>query len=350
MEKKRVLIIFGGCSMEYGISLQSAYSVITNMNTEKYDTLLIGITKDGSWFRYYGDISKILSNTWYLDKDNCVPALISPDRDKHKIIELKNGKVEETEFDIAYPILHGKNGEDGTIQGLIELAGIPLVGCDTISSALCMDKDRAHKIVQQAGVRCPLAVVFTQQYGEEELIEKTAHLSYPLFVKPIKAGSSYGISKIDEQSQLVEAVGNAFLYDNQVIIEENIDGFEVGCAVLGNDELTIGDVDEIELTNGFFDYDEKYNRKSAKIHMPARIDNETASTIKEAASIIYHALGCRGFARVDMFLTRDNEIVFNEVNTIPGFTSKSRYPSMMKGIGLEYEDIIDRLIQLGFEK
>jgi D-alanine---D-serine ligase len=164
MEKKRIAVIFGGCSAEYDISLQSAYSVITNMNPEKYETILIGITRDGSWVHYYGDIEKIPANIWHVDKDHCVPVVISPDRYVHKIVEFGKAGIKETGIDIAFPILHGKNGEDGTIQGLIELAGIPLAGCGTLASALCMDKDRAHKLVEQAGIKTPASVVFSQDF------------------------------------------------------------------------------------------------------------------------------------------------------------------------------------------
>lgn len=349
MEKKKVAIIFGGCSSEYEVSLQSAYSVITNINDEKYETVLIGITRQGNWFHYYGDVNKIATDRWYEDALLCIPAAISPSRDIHGIIEFNGEDIKTTKIDIAFPVLHGKNGEDGTVQGLLELAGIPLVGCNALASALCMDKDRAHKLVALAGVKTPMAVVFDSVPSEKEIMDQTKHLQYPLFVKPVKAGSSFGITKVYEKEQLPGAVKNAFLYDDQVIIEENIDGFEVGCAVLGNGDLMIGEVDEIELADGFFDYIEKYNLKTSKIHMPARIDKRLKEKVKQTAIIIYRALGCRGFARVDMFLAPNGEIVFNEVNTIPGFTSHSRYPNMMKGIGLEFGDILDKLIQLGLE-
>lgn len=171
-----------------------------------------------------------------------------------------------------------------------------------------------------------------------------------MFVKPVKSGSSYGVTKVTGKKDLYGAVKNAFVYDDQVIIEEGIDGFEVGCAVLGNNTLIIGEVDEIELSGGFFDYTEKYTLTSAKIHMPARIDADTSARIKDTAAVIYRVLGCRGFARVDMFLSPDRDIVFNEVNTIPGFTTHSRFPNMMKGVGLRYAEIVDRLIQLGLEE
>lgn len=349
MRKKKVAIIFGGCSTEYEVSLQSAYSVITNISKQKYEAILIAITREGSWYRYNGDIANITTDLWHTDKKHCIPVVISSNRDAHIILQLSNGIVTETKIDIAFPILHGKNGEDGTVQGLLELAGVPIVGCGTLASSLCMDKDRAHKLVALANIKTPAGVVIDHTFTEVEILNHTKQLSYPLFVKPIKAGSSIGITKVYDQKELPEAVKNAFLHDNQVIVEENIDGFEVGCAVLGNDELTIGEVDEIELSGGFFDFTEKYTLKTSQIHVPARIDLETSKRIKDAAAVIYRALGCSGFARVDMFLTPDKEIIFNEVNTIPGFTSHSRYPNMMKGIGLQFPDIVDKLIQLGLE-
>lgn len=340
-------IIFGGCSTEYTVSLQSAYSIITNINNEEYEGILIGITREGEWFRYYGDVNKIKDDTWHIDKNECVKVYISPDRSVHGIIELMESEQKVTYLDGVFPVLHGKNGEDGTVQGVIALAGIPLIGCNILSSALCMDKDRAHKLVEIAGIATPKAIVLTKQLDKADLTEKIRDLEYPLFIKPVKAGSSFGITKVYEENELEIAVKLAFEHDNEVIIEENIDGFEVGCAVLGNDELLIGEVDEIELTSGFFDFTEKYTLKSSKIHMPARISNETAKKVKEQGAIIYKTLGCSGFARVDMFITKDEKIVFNEVNTIPGFTSSSRYPNMMKGIGLSYGEILDKLIKLG---
>ncbi len=350
MKKKKIAIIFGGCSSEYPVSLQSAYAIISNIDSKEYELILIGITKEGSWFRYLGDINNIKEDSWLTNDKDCVPVMISPDRKLHGLIELRKDGTRFTKLDAAFPVLHGKNGEDGTVQGLIELAGIPLVGCGTLCSALCMDKDRAHKLVQIMDIEVPRAVLVPHNYDEAGLIQNTAHLKYPLFVKPVKAGSSFGITKVYEKKDLYHAVNLAFSFDNEVIIEENIDGFEVGCAVLGNHELIVGEVDEIELTEGFFDYTEKYTLKSSQIHMPARIDGQTAEKIKQTAETIYKTLGCKGFARVDMFLTPDNKIVFNEVNTIPGFTSHSRYPNMMKGIGLPFKELLTKLIELGMKE
>ena len=249
-------------------------------------------------------------------------------------------------IDVAFPVLHGKNGEDGTVQALFELAGIPIAGCGLLASALCMDKDRAHKLVSTAGVAVPAAVVLRKETEMKDVLKQAEKIGYPLFVKPVKAGSSFGVTKVTDRTELPAAVSLAFEYDDTVIVEENIDGFEVGCAVLGNEELTVGEVDEIELADGFFDFTEKYTLKTSAIHVPARIDSRTAEQIRETAKIIYKTLDCRGFARVDMFLTPSGEIIFNEVNTIPGFTSHSRYPNMMKAAGMSFEQIISAVIEL----
>lgn len=349
MKKKKIAVLFGGSSTEYSVSLQSAYAVLSNLDMEKYHIIPMGITKEGEWFRYFGSFENILNDTWSEDEENCTSAIISPDRKKSGILEIYEDEVRYIKLDGAFPVLHGKNGEDGTVQGLIELAGISLIGCNTLCSALSMDKDRAHRIVQAAGVSVPKGIVVHEHISKKSIYTLTDNLQYPLFVKPVKAGSSFGITKIYHREDLIDAVENAFQYDNEVIIEENIDGFEVGCAIMGDDDLILGRVDEIELTDGFFDFDEKYTLKTSKIHMPARIDEATERAIQRVAAIIYKALGCSGFARVDMFLATDGRIVFNEVNTIPGFTSHSRYPNMMKGIGMSYGEILDQLIELGIK-
>lgn len=349
MEKKTVAVIFGGCSTEYEISLQSASSVIENLDRRKYEVVLLGITRWGEWLRYGGDVREILNNTW-MDHPSCVPAFLSPDRSMHGILVLDGPAVSVIPVDAAFPVLHGKNGEDGTIQGLIELAGIPCVGCGTLCSAVCMDKDVAHRLVGLAGIKTPESVVLHSHCPDAELMERTRRLRYPLFVKPANAGSSFGITKIAGAEGLPAAVEAAFRHDRKVIVEEAIPGFEVGCAVLGNETLTIGEVDEIELSHGFFDYTEKYTLLTSKIHMPARIDPETSGRVKAAAAVIYKALGCTGCARVDLFLTPGKEIVFNEVNTIPGFTSHSRFPNMLRGVGMTFAQIVDELIGLAVNR
>ncbi len=350
--KRKVAILFGGKSTEYEVSLQSAGAVIAAVDEERYEKVLIGIDREGRWYRYYGDVEKILRDTWCNETD-CVRAVLSPDQETCGLLEFHKGQVVVTRLDMALPVLHGKNGEDGTVQGLIELAGIRLIGCNTLCSALCMDKDRAHKLAELAGVEAPASVVFVQPKNmdtqEEEWKQAAEKIGYPLFVKPVRAGSSFGVTKVKAPEELAGAVRDAFCHDVEVIMEEAIDGFEVGCAVMGEQKLTVGEVDEIELTHGFFDYTEKYTLKSSRIYVPARIRPETAERIKEAAQVIYRALGCSGFARVDMFLTPEERIVFNEVNTIPGFTSHSRFPSMMKAAGISFEEVVNRLLDEGKE-
>jgi D-alanine---D-serine ligase len=326
MKKLNIAVLFGGCSPEYGVSLQSAHSVIGHIDTGKYTPVLIGITPGGDWHRFDGDIEKIAGDTWCNPSD-CLPAALSPDRTKHTLLVFHPGKIAELPIDAAFPVLHGKNGEDGPVQGLFEMAGIPVVGCGTLASALCMDKDRAHKLVSAPGVPVPASVKLFKNTDIGVFPAQAEVIGYPLFVKPVRAGSSFGISRVTGQNELPAAVSLALLYDDEVIMEESITGCEVGCAVMGNDALTVGEVDEIELADGFFDFTEKYTLKTSAIHVPARIPEEKAEEIKQAAGIIYRALGCRGFARVDMFLDAGGRIVFNEVNTIPGFTSHSRYPA-----------------------
>ena len=349
MEKKNIAVIFGGCSPEHTVSLASAAAVIRNIDAEKYEVIQLGITEGGEWFRFYGSPDDIEANTWRADRTKCIPAVISPDRDQHGILEFRMSGVRTTRLDAAFPVLHGRNGEDGTVQGLCELAGIPLIGCGTLSSALCMDKDRAHKLVMLAGIAVPRSVLLEKLPASPELATLAEDIGYPLFVKPVRAGSSFGVARVEASSELRAAVRDAFRYDNSVLLEEAVPGFEAGCAVIGNSELVTGRADEIELSGGYFDFEEKYTLKTSKIHMPARVVAATEQRLRETACRIYRALGCRGFARVDMFLTPDKRIVFNEVNTIPGFTSHSRFPKMMSGVGYDFPALVDALIALGLE-
>lgn len=342
-EKKNIAIIFGGCSPEYGVSLQSAYAVISHMDTDKYEPVLIGITKAGDWYLFEGNIESIPSDTWHTQE--CTPAAVSPNRSERVLLKIQNGKAEKIRIDAAFPVLHGQNGEDGTVQGIFELAGIPIIGCGILSSALCMDKDRAHKLANAAGIAVPQSFVLKKGTEITTALALAEEIGYPLFVKPVKAGSSFGVTKVSDRKDLPAAIAAAFIYDDTVIVEENISGFEVGCAVIGTNNLTVGEVDEIELADGFFDFTEKYTLKTSAIHVPARIDTAAASRIKQTAKTIYQALDCHGFARVDMFLADSGRIIFNEVNTIPGFTTHSRFPNMLRAIGMSFEQVISTLIE-----
>lgn len=309
---------------------------------------MLGITRQGRWYHYNGPLEAIGEDRWR-EAGCCTPAVLSPDRGTHGVVVL-GGQVSRIYVDAALPVLHGKNGEDGTVQGLLELAGIPVIGCKTLSSALCMDKDRAHRLAAQAGVAVPRSAEVSPGAGQATLLRLGEELGYPLFVKPVSGGSSFGVSKVMGPAQLPAAVEEAFRHDARVLLEENIPGFEVGCAIMGEGEaLTIGAVDEIELSQGFFDYTEKYHLLTSAIHVPARIPEARAAEIRDAAARLYRALGCSGFARVDLFLTPEGKIVFNEVNTIPGFTAHSRFPGMLMAVGMTFPEIVNRLIAEGLK-
>lgn len=342
--KKKVAVLFGSCSTEYEISLQSAYAVLCSIDRERYEVYPVGITRQGKWYLYHGPAAKLADNTWEQD-ETCVPCILSPDRSVHGLTALSSNKCLSVRIDAVFPVLHGKNGEDGTVQGLAELAGIPVIGCGTLASALCMDKDLAHTVVRAAGIDVPESFVLHGRADMADALSWAVGRKLPLFVKPSRSGSSIGITRIADISGLEEAVELAFSYDSKVLIEEGIDGNEVGCAVMGDQELILGETDEIELQdNVFFGFEEKYHTQTAVTHMPGRYSRETAERIRRTAAIVYRALDCSGFARVDLFLTPQGRIVFNEVNTIPGFTAHSRFPGMMKGIGLSFDEIIERLI------
>lgn len=352
MKKRNIAIIFGGCSPEYSVSLESAASILEHLDLNRYRPILLGITRDGQWLYYTGEVEKIGSDSWN-SLDNCAPSLISPDKNSRTLFVFqKNGDIQKIRLDAAFPVLHGKNGEDGTVQGLLELAGIPLIGCGVLASALCMDKYRAHKLAQAAGIKTPKSVVLKgppENLNIKQVLASAEKLGYPVFVKPVRAGSSYGISKVVEPEALSNALELAFAYDDEILLEETISGFEVGCAILGNESLKIGELDEIELTNGYanyFDYTEKYTLKTSQIHVPARISQEKTIEIKKTAQLIYRLFGCQGFARIDLFLDHNGNIFLNEVNTIPGFTAHSRYPSMMRAAGISLSQMISEVIEL----
>lgn len=341
MTQKNLVVLFGGCSPEYPVSLESAGSVLEYVDHSRYRVLPVGITREGDWYYYAGDLSRIKDDTWQEDGTNCHAIAFSQNRSRRGFYAFIEKRLQFFEADLALPVLHGENGEDGTVQGLFTLIGIPVVGCGVLASALCMDKYRAHQLVAASGIAVPRGVVVS---SADAILPDNLH--YPLFVKPVHAGSSFGISKVTAPEALSEAIALALTYDTTAIVEEAIDGFEVGCAVLGTGTLKVGRVDEISLATGFFDYKEKYTLETAKIHMPARIDALTEKRVQETARTIYRVLGCSGFARVDLFLQPNDRLVFNEVNTIPGMTAHSRYPNMMKGAGLSFSAMLAELLAL----
>lgn len=353
MSKIRLAVIFGGQSSEYSVSLHSASSAIENMDPSLYDLTFIGIDESGKWYYYPGDVDGIEHGDWLKHPELCDVVLSCSQTNKGFIKLNKDGSYELIEVDCIFPILHGKNGEDGTIQGLFQLAGIPYVGCDHLSSAMSMDKDYTHIVCEAAGITMApyICVKNHKDFNYDEAYDKAVEkLTFPMFIKPANAGSSYGISKVRNKDEFVAGLKLAFEHDCKVIVETGIDGFEIGCAVMGNEELTVGEVDEIDTKKDFFDFDAKYELTNTQIVCPARISEELTAQAKDMAKVIYHALGCSGLTRVDMFVTKDEKIVFNEVNTIPGFTKASRYPTMMKKAGIDFKTLINSLITLAMNR
>jgi D-alanine--(R)-lactate ligase len=276
--------------------------------------------------------------------------VISPDRETHGLLVAEDGQYRPVHIDAVFPVVHGTTGEDGAVQGLLELSGIPYVGCDIQSSTTCMDKSLAYTVARSAGIDTP---EFRVLNGAETAVPDA--LTYPVFVKPARSGSSFGVTKVDCAEELDAALTAARRYDNKVLIEQAVLGTEVGCAVLGHgSELIVGALDQIELTHGFFrihqEADPEQGSEHATITVPADLPDATRHEIQEAAKSIYLALGCDGLARVDMFLRADGRVVLNEVNTLPGFTTYSRYPRMMAAAGLSLSEVIDRCISLSMAR
>jgi D-alanine--(R)-lactate ligase len=342
MDKLRVGIIFGGRSEEHPISVKSAQEIAKNLDIEKYEPFWIGITESGAWRLCGGP-----SGDW--EQGGSRPAVLSPDPSMHGLLVLEDGKYETIGLDVALPVLHGKQGEDGAMQGLLELSGIPYVGCDIQSSALCMDKSLAYTVVRSAGIATPdfCTVTANEQVDPDRI-------TYPAFVKPARSGSSFGVSKVSRKEELPSAIEAARQYDAKVLIEEAIVGAEVGCAIMGNGwPLFVGEIDQVALSHGFFrihqESEPEKGSDNATFIVPADIPAESRKLAQETAKEIYRSLGCRGIARVDMFLKEDGTIVLNEVNTFPGMTSYSRYPRMMAAAGLPLAKVIDRLVSLAVD-
>lgn len=339
MKKLKVGIIFGGYSEEHPVSIKSAQEIAENLDTEKYEPFYIGITQSGDWMLCDGPYS-----CW--ESGRCRPAMLSTDRSVQGLLVLDQGKYDVISLDVVVPALHGTHGEDGAIQGLLELSGIPYVGCDIQSSALCMDKSLAYIVAASAGISTPNFWTITANENID-----ADELTFPVFVKPARSGSSFGVSKISRKEDLPGAIEAARKFDSKVLIEETIVGREVGCAILGSDlDLIVGEVDEIALSHGFFRIHqetepERGSENSTPI-VPADICAESRILVQDTAQAVYRALGCSGLARVDMFLDENGAVVLNEVNTFPGMTSYSRFPRMMAAAGVSLADVIDRTVSL----
>jgi D-alanine--(R)-lactate ligase len=339
MDRLKVGLIFGGASEEHPVSVKSAREVAKHLDTEKYEPFWIGITESGAWKLCDGPDAD-----W--ERGNGRPAFLSPDRSTRGLLVLEQGHYEVIRLDLVLPLLHGKFGEDGAIQGLLELSGIPYAGCDVQSSALCMDKSLAYIVARSAGIATPNFWIV----APDDDIDAD-QLAYPVFVKPARSGSSFGVTKVPRREELQSAVQTARQYDSKVVIEEAVVGSEIGCAIYGNDlDLFAGEVDQIALSDGFFRIHQERTPEqgsdNSTVIVPADIPAESRSLVQETAKAIYRALGCSGLSRVDVFLTDDGQVVLNEVNTLPGMTSYSRYPRMMAAAGLPFAEVIDRIVSL----
>lgn len=351
MAKTRVAVIFGGASSEHGVSLLSATNVIQNIPKQKYEVICIGITKKGRWLYFPGDVSEIATGAWEYNPD-CTAAIMSPDPIHKGIITIENGEASVKKVDVVFPVLHGRNGEDGRLQGLLELAKLPYVGCGTLGSAICMDKSMTHTVLDYNGIRTARWAMINQRdlsRLDEKCTAIAETLGFPLFVKPANAGSSIGINKAVDEESLKEAVKIAFSHDSKVVIEEFIEGQELEVAVFGYDNPFASYVGEIRPSADFYDYDAKYVTGTSQLLIPAEIPEKASDTIRETAVAAYKALCCKGLSRVDFFLTKEGEVLVNEINTLPGFTNISMYPKLMEHLGMQPEYLIDKLIEQAIE-
>ena len=352
MGKLNVCILFGGISPEHEVSLRSAESVLNNIDKDKYHILPVGITKAGQWIYFAGtDYSMLPAGTWS-SCPGCCPAAISPVRGQG-LLRFDGDAVTATPIDGVFPVLHGENGEDGAMQGLLQMAGIPYVGPHVSASAVAMDKTLTKLVIDKEGI--PQAAWELVRAGElDEKMDAIvtaleARFAYPMFVKPAGTGSSVGVSKAGSREKLKAALTAAGKFDSKILVEEFIKGKEIEVAVLGNGDPVASVCGEIDSGAEFYDYDAKYVTDTSTAYIPARISEGLQARIREAAVRVFKAVGCQGLSRVDFFATEDEKLVFNEINTIPGFTSISMYPKLFAASGIPYSKLIDELLELALE-
>ena len=353
MKKLSVCILFGGRSPEHAVSLRSAEAVLNNIDHKKYNVFPVGITRDGDWILFGGkDYSLLPTGAWERHPHNR-RAAISPVRGQG-LLSFEGDCVVREWIDVVFPVLHGENGEDGAMQGLLKLAGIPYVGPHVSASAVAMDKTLTKLVVDHAGV--PQAAWHLVRRGElknhaEKVLDALEKkFPYPMFVKPAGTGSSVGVSKAADREALAKALTAAAKYDTKVLVEEFIHGREIEVAVMGNGSPMASICGEIDSGADFYDYDAKYVTDTSRAYIPARISEEVQEMVREAAVKVYTAIGCQGLSRVDFFVTYEGErIVFTEINTLPGFTSISMYPKLFAASGIPYSQLIDELLELAME-
>ena len=354
-EKMCVVLLFGGMSSEHEVSRVSVGNFVNNIDREKYETLAVGITKEGRWLYTEATAAQMADGSWEELAGN-MACVISPDRADHgMILFTPEGHVEKVHVDVVIPVLHGLWGEDGTVQGLLELAGIPYVGCGVLASAVCMDKAVANALFEANGVPHTRWLAADRWEIESDLegvcegVEKK--LGWPVFVKPANAGSSVGISKVSSRDELKKAIDLALENDRKVVFEAFVDGQEVECAVIGSDPAVATRPGEILAGAEFYTYDDKYKNGVSQTVIPAHLPEAKLDEVKTYAAMAYTALNCEGLARCDFFVEHGTgRVLINEINTFPGFTSISMYPKLMEHEGLPVPALIDRLIALALER
>lgn len=347
MKKIKLCVIFGGVSTEHDISVLSATSVLKNLNRDKYDILPVGITKDGAW--YYAPNLDLENTVGWATSESAIPVTLSATRARKGLISLDDARV--FPVDCVFPVLHGFNGEDGTIQGLFEVAGIPYVGCGVSASAMSMDKAITKMIVEKAGVpQADYVVINTLDMQDVDACVKKVEdkFTYPVFVKPASTGSSVGVNKAKDRESLIFAFNDAIKYDSKFLVEEFIDGREIETAVMGNEDAMVSVCGEVLAEQEFYSFDAKYNDTSSKTQIPADLPEALANEVRRLALVVYHSLGASGLSRVDFFVCKDGRIVFNEINTLPGFTSISMYPKLFGAVGVSYSDLLDKIVDFAF--
>ncbi len=349
---RKVLVIFGGVSPEHDVSLMSANSLFNNIDTKKNEVIKLGITKDGKWFYTEADNESIKNGSWVNHASN-IPAAISADRNKPELLLLKDNETVKLGFDIAFPMLHGENGEDGRLQGLFELGNIPFTGPGMHSSANGMDKSYTKIVLEKAGIPQADYLVYTKKgFCMDNAIKAIEEkFSYPVFVKPASTGSSCGVSKAADKKALIAAINHAFEYDKKLLVEEFIKGKEIEVAVLGEEETFASVCGMIAPAAEFYDFDAKYNDDNSKLYIPAPIDEKVANKVRATAIKVFEALECKGHSRVDFFVMEDGSFVLNEINTLPGFTNISMYPKlMMYSKNISYSELIDLMIDTALKE
>ena len=354
--KIRVALLFGSCSSEHEVSCVSAAAWADALATmpDRYEVILVGITKQGRWLKYSGSTEGMRSGSWEQDA-SCVPCVLSPDRSDHGLLVHSANGYELLPVDVVAPILHGKNGEDGTIQGLLELAAIPYVGCGVLASAACMDKAVANTIMDAYHVPhchwCSAVRAEAETQRSTLLTRVENRLPYPIFVKPANAGSSVGITKAHDRAELKDAIALALENDRKVVFEAFVDGHEVECAVIGSDPAVATRPGEILAGAEFYTYDDKYKNGVSQVVIPAKLDEAKLDEVKTYAAMAYTALNCEGLARCDFFVEHGTDkVMINEINTFPGFTPISMYPKLMEHEGTPVPALIDHLIELALER